>query len=97
MWNLSQTWWALVKATTRLVTLVFVTGIGGRGEAWVDFLATCFFFFFFFLICTYMSSTSPFDVGLYKALSQVQIEPQTECAIQKGATRLIELFMVAEE
>eukprot|EP00913_Durusdinium_trenchii_P032879 g30779.t1 len=36
VWNLSQTWWALVKATTRLVTLVFVTGLGGHGEADAD-------------------------------------------------------------
>ncbi|CAJ1431566.1 unnamed protein product [Effrenium voratum] len=30
MWTLSQAWWALVKATSRLVTLVFVTGLGGN-------------------------------------------------------------------
>lgn len=32
LWNLTHSWWALVKATTRLVTLVFVTGLGERGE-----------------------------------------------------------------
>ena len=49
-------------------------------------------------ICILMSSTPPLDAGRHKALSLglslVQIEPHIECAIQKGATRLIELHMV---
>jgi len=33
LWTLSRCWWSLIKATTSLVTLVFITALGGNGEA----------------------------------------------------------------